>query len=537
MAGNPYEDRSKYPDGPPAPSASTSITDKVKKLLGAKVDLRGAEQMGPPSPKLNTVPWQAPTTIDPEAQKRAEQANQFLNKQIDLKPTTTVTDKPPVPVVGANNMAVVAQPENKPLTPVAPAAAKMATAPSTPKASPVDPTKTQAGRIGSDFTNYITGEAPSAKEGAATGEVFSKVGPSPGQRMADRSGAGQSWEARVDGVAGKATSRAKPMGNGGGFVGAATDAEAARAMQDRAIQSQNADFNIAQMNRTADLQRDARAAKLGIDRGTLDRMEGRGDTPAARQAAAMQQGSSAAEPVDPFSRPTDGNGDAAGRRSQYEGLIRSANDSGLTAKQRATRLAAAEAMIAPGQEAAKLQNASAMNESDNATRDRATAAQRMNSQLDAESQAAQRQQTQRNTDIQLGLQAQGQRFNQQEASRRDERAQTESLRKGFEMGNAPSAYAERYAKANSTDKYKVDQAEVASDIKTYFESGLADPTQTSSYAKNGPVNDGEFDKAMALKKQYEKEKVKSFMGFDNLWLDDDRSFGAWLKAKKETPAS
>lgn len=210
-----------------------------------------------------------------------------------------------------------------------------------------------------------------------------------------------------------ASNQARASGRSqGGFVGAATDAEAARAMQDRAIQSQNADFNIAQMNRTADLQRDARAAKLGIDRGTLDRMEGRGDTPAARQAAAMQQGSSAAEPVDPFSRPTDGNGDAAGRRSQYEGLINSANDSGLTAKQRATRLAVAEAMIAPGQEAAKLQNASAMNESDNATQDRATAAQRMNSQLDAESQAAQRRQTQQNADRQAGLQSDNQRLQQ-----------------------------------------------------------------------------------------------------------------------------
>ena len=61
----------------------------------------------------------------------------------------------------------------------------------------------------------------------------------------------------------------------GGFVGAATDAQAATALQDRAAQNQAAQFNIDSMNRAADAMREARAARLGVGRGTLDRMEGR----------------------------------------------------------------------------------------------------------------------------------------------------------------------------------------------------------------------------------------------------------------------
>jgi hypothetical protein len=51
----------------------------------------------------------------------------------------------------------------------------------------------------------------------------------------------------------------------------------------------------------------------------------------------------------PFSRPTDGAGDAAGRASQYDNLIREAADSrGLTKGQRAAKIQAAQAMLTPG---------------------------------------------------------------------------------------------------------------------------------------------------------------------------------------------
>jgi len=396
MAGNPYEDRGKYPDGPPVPIAATSITDKVKKLLGAKVNLRGVEQVGPPSPKLNTVPWQAPTTIDPEAQKRAEQANQFLNKQIELKPTTTVTDKSPVPVVGANNMAVVAQPENKAPTPIAPAAAKIATATST---SNEETNPLRQARL----ANGSMSEAPPSvyKDlGASNADLIKNAAPGQESRTTIATSGSKAVGFMPDGRDKFETNYAVRGDNGGSgtvkFSGPSQRVGGGTVSVMDQGNGGTAEGNVAAMERQYQALRSQREAmNPGITTGT---------------GAFIP---SAAEPVDPFSRPTDGNGDAAGRRSQYEGLIKSANDSGLTAKQRATRLAAAEAMIAPGQEAAKLQNASAMNEADNATRDRATAAQRMNSQLDAESQAAQRSQAQRNADRQAGLQADNQKFQQE----------------------------------------------------------------------------------------------------------------------------
>lgn len=78
--------------------------------------------------------------------------------------------------------------------------------------------------------------------------------------------------------------RGKPPQRGG-FVGAATDAEAAQAMQDRAAQSAAAQQNIAQMNAGAEAERDTRAARLGVSRDVLDKMEGR--TPNVDNTPAM----------------------------------------------------------------------------------------------------------------------------------------------------------------------------------------------------------------------------------------------------------
>jgi hypothetical protein len=71
------------------------------------------------------------------------------------------------------------------------------------------------------------------------------------------------------------------------------------------------------------------------------------------QTALPTPGSSANIPsapsYNPFSRPTDGNGDAAGRASQYDNLMREAADSrGLTKGQRAAKIQAAQAMLTPG---------------------------------------------------------------------------------------------------------------------------------------------------------------------------------------------
>lgn len=51
----------------------------------------------------------------------------------------------------------------------------------------------------------------------------------------------------------------------------------------------------------------------------------------------------------PFSRPTDGAGDAAGRASQYDNLMREAADSsGLTKAQREAKIQAAQGLMMPG---------------------------------------------------------------------------------------------------------------------------------------------------------------------------------------------
>lgn len=104
----------------------------------------------------------------------------------------------------------------------------------------------------------------------------------------------------------------------GGFVGAATDAQAAKALQDRAAQNAAAQFNIDGMNRAAEAERDTRAARLGVSRGVLDRMEGRDSAAAAADSAA--QGAIPDRWNNPFSMPGDSFQDTRGRQADFERL-------------------------------------------------------------------------------------------------------------------------------------------------------------------------------------------------------------------------
>lgn len=97
----------------------------------------------------------------------------------------------------------------------------------------------------------------------------------------------------------------------GGFIGASTDAQATKALQDRAAQNAAAQFSIDSMNRGAEAERDLRAARLGVSRGVLDRMEG-------RDSAA--QGTVPDRWNDPFSLPGDSFQDTRGRRADFEQL-------------------------------------------------------------------------------------------------------------------------------------------------------------------------------------------------------------------------
>jgi hypothetical protein len=109
----------------------------------------------------------------------------------------------------------------------------------------------------------------------------------------------------------------------GGFGGADTDAQAATALQDRAAQNQAAQFNIDSMNRAADSMREARASRLGVGRGTLDRMEGRMDTEAAAADSAAQ-GAIPDRWFNPFSMPGDSFQDTRGRQAEYNRAIEQA---------------------------------------------------------------------------------------------------------------------------------------------------------------------------------------------------------------------
>ena len=137
------------------------------------------------------------------------------------------------------------------------------------------------------------------------------------------------------------------------FSGAATDAEAARSLLDRQRQSEAADFNIAQMNRAAEAQRDVLAAQLGVSRGVLDQMEGRS---APESAGVSLNNSAAPAPVDVFARPGDSFGDSQMREQQYQGLLdQAAQQRGIGAKRRAAAMIdAATGLLAPGAATAKL---------------------------------------------------------------------------------------------------------------------------------------------------------------------------------------
>lgn len=101
----------------------------------------------------------------------------------------------------------------------------------------------------------------------------------------------------------------------GGFVGAPTDAIAARNLQDR-LEQDNAAHAIAQStDRAIEASRDTRAERLGIPRNTLDAMEGRSNSSPSLPTVSTQ--------TSPFSQPGDGYGDEVLRRDQ---LIRDINN-------------------------------------------------------------------------------------------------------------------------------------------------------------------------------------------------------------------
>ena len=160
----------------------------------------------------------------------------------------------------------------------------------------------------------------------------------------------------------------REVGASRGYLsGADTDAEAARNLKARAEQDQAARFMVDSMNRGAEAERDTRAARLGVSRGVLDRMEGR-DTPAGRASLAGQTAPDTSAPG-VWDRPGDGFGDAQMREAQFNSLLDEAgNQKGLGSKRRAAaKLQAAAMQLQPGISAVEADTANRKGLSDQQT--------------------------------------------------------------------------------------------------------------------------------------------------------------------------
>ena len=113
----------------------------------------------------------------------------------------------------------------------------------------------------------------------------------------------------------------------GGFVGASTDAEAARNLQDRFAQDQAASAMAANYNRQAEALKDLRAAQMGIPRSALE-------SSANTQPDVQTR--------NPFSLPGDSFGDAEIRKNNMMSAI---NDPQATKSQRAAALETMKSFI------------------------------------------------------------------------------------------------------------------------------------------------------------------------------------------------
>ena len=122
----------------------------------------------------------------------------------------------------------------------------------------------------------------------------------------------------------------------GGFVGATTDAEAARNLQSRFEQDKAASQIAANFDRQTEALRNARAEKLGISREVLDASEGRG----------VVKGTPVETAPNPFSMPGDNFGDDIRRRNE---LLSTINDPNARKADRAAALSTFQSFMSQPQ--------------------------------------------------------------------------------------------------------------------------------------------------------------------------------------------
>lgn len=254
--------------------------------------------------------------------------------------------------VGATNVPGATAPATTP-PPATPAAPSPITPPVTPplgegqttgqssypiQTKPIEPTAPQVTRLASLGSTMAEGYKPveSGSNVLTQGSTQTGMMPNPNQAKGEPASVPQyttNYKALNDkGVASTMTIVGPDKRVGGGTVSVMDQGNGG-----------TIEGNVAAINRqTAALTSLREAQNPGITTGT--------------GAFAPRQESAA--PVDPFARPGDGWGDSEKRYQEYQGLLREASSGkGLTKNQRAAKINAAQGLVAPGLEIAKLSQA------------------------------------------------------------------------------------------------------------------------------------------------------------------------------------
>lgn len=240
--------------------------------------------------RIYGLPWQTPTDVSPEASRIGNKIAELLNRKVDLPASTRLSN--PLPQTGVANMANIPLPAQT-LTPNV----DMPTQPQTANQQNNMPITPKLTSLGNGYR--VTDSNTSDRAGYTNKTYYDPSGNVVASGLSSATGRGS-------------------------FSGIATDAQAAKALQDRAEQNAAAQFNIDNMNRAANAERDLRAARLGVSRGVLDRMEGRNDT-AAAAADSTAQGTIPDRWFNPLSMPSDSFQDTRGRQAEYDRAVEQAS--------------------------------------------------------------------------------------------------------------------------------------------------------------------------------------------------------------------
>lgn len=237
---------------------------------------------------------------------------------------------------------------------------------------------------------------------------------------------------------------------------------------------------------------------------------------------------------------TDPFGGDREKRAKYESLVNeAANEKGWGGSKRAAhKMAAAEAMLAPGSEEAKLRAGMHGKQMDNATEEKRNAAAAQAAAGQTAAQAAEHARQQGNWEQNHALQVGQAILGEKDKILSNDRAATESDRKSAEMANksysAPiDSYMEQFKKKDGG--YSRDRASVIKGLGNVFKSGRMNKSgadYTSAFNKGDYIPPQIFDAALAEYEDFLSNGEKPYFG-DN--ETPEQYFQR--KTKKETEAA